>query len=288
MNVNMIGNGHGYRELTSSRATGGDAVASTPKASAEEAATPADGGSDTVEAVPEGAPTKGVIALLQAGHFSGKVADVRLRISHFSDLVALSQTQPSAGPAEQQPAGTDAESPAVDLEAAPAPGESPDAGQETADPPLIGSDSDAADAGTDGLGESPVLEAVPPAVQETGGEEEPSSSEPPASVVDLGLPDLQAPVGNNGRAYAKFVAMYEEMRATAQVADQANPPAEGPIIPEEGPITPEEGPIASQEGPTTPEEGPIASEEGLITPEEGPITPEEGPVTPEQGPTTEA
>ena len=129
---------------------------------------------------------------------------------------------------------------------------------------------------------------VAPAVQETGGEEEPSSSEPPASVVDLGLPDLQAPVGNNGRAYAKFVAMYEEMRATAQVADQANLPAEGPTTPEEGPVASEESPVTPEEGPTTPEEGPIASEEGLITPEEGPITPEEGPVTPEQGPTTEA
>lgn len=274
MNVSMIGNGHGYRELTSSRMTSGDGVARTAEVSAEEVATMADGGSDTVEAASEATPAKGVIALLQAGHFSGKVADVRLRISHYPDLLALSQTQPSVGPAEEQPVGTDVESPALDLEAAPAPGESLDPGQETADPALIDSDSDAVDTGADGLGEFPVLETVSPAVQETGGEGESSSSEPLASVVDLGLPDLQAPVGNNGRAYAKFVAIYEEMRATAQGADQAN-------LPEEGPITPEEGPIASKESPITPEEGPITSEES-------PITSEEDPVTPEQDPTTEA
>ncbi len=148
------------------------------------------------QAVQDDEKVKGVIRLLQEGHFKG-VADVRLRINFFDELTALGLVErpDNAAPedtTEAPPNGPPVEPVAPDgLSGEPiAPGE-------------LSSEAIAPD----------MLSSEPIALNEFAGEtaEEPTEAK--------GLPELSPPSGK-GVAYAKFLAIYNEMLGVGESAPE--------------------------------------------------------------------
>ena len=226
-------------------------------------------------------PLRGVIGLLQAGHFKG-VADVRLRINFFDELAAIEKADLVEAVREEAPGLLGSIN--AHLDALLASGELNE--QEAADvveaqnvfnasvgqavedfvngggtdtQPLI----DGLQMAFDALAESlePLLTALAsaedgPIVQAVGAgsvegpEEQPTAPPPAASIRDTfveelrgvfsasleefqealssasSLPDLSGPSGN-GVAYAKFLAMYNELRGVG--GETEPPPAVGPV-----------------------------------------------------------